>query len=130
MRYGTVDDVGRVINPMIVEGQVHGGIAQGVGQALMEQCIFDGETGQFTTGSFMDYAMPRADDFPSFDVTQNGLPAPGNPLGVKGAGECGTTPATAAIVGAVADALSGYGVRHLEMPLTPEKIWRVMGDVD
>ena len=130
VRYGTVDDVGRVINPMIVEGQVHGGIAQGVGQALMEQCVFDGETGQFTTGSFMDYAMPRADDFPSFDVTQNGLPAPGNPLGVKGAGECGTTPATAAIVGAVADALSGYGVRHLEMPLTPEKIWRVMGDVD
>jgi aerobic carbon-monoxide dehydrogenase large subunit len=130
VRYGTVDDVGRVINPMIVDGQVHGGIAQGVGQALMEQCVFDSETGQFVTGSFMDYAMPRADDFPSFDVTQNGLPAPSNPLGVKGAGECGTTPATAAIVGAVVDALRNYGVRHIEMPLTPEKIWRVVHDAE
>ena len=129
VRYGTVDDVGRVINPMIVDGQVHGGIAQGVGQALMEQCVFDNETGQFVTGSFMDYTMPRADDFPFFHVEQNGLPAPSNPLGVKGAGECGTTPATAAIVGAVVDALRDYGVHHMEMPLTPEKIWRVIRDL-
>ena len=127
VRYVTVDDVGRVINPMIVDGQIHGGIAQGVGQALYEQCIYDAETGQFLSGSFLDYCMPRADDLPSFGVVLNDAhPAPSNPLGVKGAGEAGTTPACAAIVGAVVDALRDQGVRHLEMPLTPERILKAI----
>ena len=127
VRYVTVDDVGRIINPIIVDGQIHGGIAQGAGQALWEQCVYDRETGQFLSGSFMDYCMPKADDLPSFGVSFNDTqPAPSNPLGVKGAGEAGTTPACAAIVGAVVDALRDSGVRHLEMPLTSEKIFRAI----
>ena len=122
VRYVTVDDVGRVINPMIVEGQVHGGIAQGVGQALMEACVYDGDA-QLLTGSFMDYAMPRADDLPAFATLSRPTIAGSNPLGIKGAGECGTTPATAAVIGAVCDAL---GIGHLEMPATPERIWRAL----
>jgi aerobic carbon-monoxide dehydrogenase large subunit len=125
-RYVTVDDVGRVINPMIVEGQVHGGIAQSVGQALMESCVYSPETAQLLTGSFLDYAMPRADDLPSFATASNATLATSNPLGIKGAGECGTTPATAAIINAVADALGRLGVRHLEMPATSERIWRAI----
>jgi aerobic carbon-monoxide dehydrogenase large subunit len=124
VRYVTVDDVGTVVNPMIVEGQVHGGIAQSVGQALMENCVYDG-TAQLVTGSFLDYAMPRADDLPSFATSSNATPAESNPIGIKGAGECGTTPATAAIINAIADALK---IRHLEMPATPEKIWRAIGN--
>jgi carbon-monoxide dehydrogenase large subunit len=124
-RYVTVDDVGRVINPPIVEGQVHGGIAQSVGQALMENCVYD-KGAQLLTGSFMDYAMPRADDLPSFACMSNATLAESNPLGIKGAGECGTTPATAAIINAIADAL---GIAHLEMPATPERIWRAMRQV-
>jgi carbon-monoxide dehydrogenase large subunit len=126
VRYVTVDDVGRVINPMIVDGQVHGGIVQGVGQALFEACIYDPDSGQFLTGSFMDYGMPKADEFPPFTVTLNSLPAPSNPLGVKGAGEAGTSPATAVVIGAICDALREHGVRHLEMPATPERIWRAI----
>jgi len=121
-RYVTTDDVGRVINPVIVDGQVHGGIAQGVGQALMENFVYGAASGQLLSGSFMDYAMPRADTFPTFSVAINGLPAPSNPLGVKGAGECGTTPATAAVIGAVVDALRDYGVTHIEMPVTAERV--------
>jgi aerobic carbon-monoxide dehydrogenase large subunit len=124
VRYVTVDDVGRVVNPMIVEGQVHGGIAQGVGQALMERCVYDAAA-QLLTGSFLDYAMPRADDLPSFATVSAPTAAESNPLGIKGAGECGTTPATAAIISAICDAL---GARHLEMPATPERIWRAMRD--
>lgn len=126
LRYVTVDDVGRVVNPMIVAGQVHGGIAQGVGQALMEACVYDPQSGQLLSGSFMDYCMPRADDLPSFVTVSDGIPAPSNPLGVKGAGECGTTPATAAVMNAIVDALSDLGVSHLEMPATPERVWRAM----
>ncbi|HEY3917907.1 MAG TPA: xanthine dehydrogenase family protein molybdopterin-binding subunit [Stellaceae bacterium] len=122
IRYATVDDVGRVINPMIVEGQIHGGAAQGIGQALMEQIVFDA-AGQILTGSFMDYAMPRADDLPLFAVRQNSVPAQNNPLGVKGAGEAGVTPATSAVIGAIVDAL---GIPHLEMPATPERVWRAL----
>jgi carbon-monoxide dehydrogenase large subunit len=107
---------------MIVEGQIHGGAAQGIGQALMEQIVFDAG-GQILTGSFMDYAMPRADDLPLFAVLQNGIPAQSNPLGVKGAGEAGVTPATSAVIGAVADAL---GIPHIEMPATPERVWRAL----
>jgi carbon-monoxide dehydrogenase large subunit len=122
VRYATIDDVGRVINPMIVEGQIHGGAAQGIGQALMEQIVFDAN-GQILTGSFMDYAMPRADDLLLFAVMQNGIPAESNPLGVKGAGEAGVTPATSAVIGAIVDAL---GIPHLEMPATPERVWRTL----
>jgi len=122
-RYVTVDDVGRIINPMIVEGQVHGGIAQSVGQALMEHCVYAAASSQLLTGSLMDYCLPRADDLPSFVARTNTTLAEGNPLGIKGAGECGTTPATAAIVNALADAL---GVRDIEMPATPERVWRAL----
>jgi carbon-monoxide dehydrogenase large subunit len=122
VRYATVDDAGRVINPMIVEGQVHGGAAQGIGQALMEAIVFD-EAGQLLSGSFMDYAMPLADQLPNFITRQNAVPTDSNPLGVKGAGEAGITPATSAVIGAIADAL---GVAHLEMPATPERVWRAL----
>jgi carbon-monoxide dehydrogenase large subunit len=125
IRYATVDDVGRIINPMIVEGQIHGGAAQGIGQALMERIVFD-ESGQLLTGSFLDYAMPLASDLPAFAVAQNGIPATSNPLGVKGAGEAGVTPATSAVINAVVDALRDYGVTHIEMPATSESIWRAM----
>ena len=126
VRYAAVDDVGRAINPMIVEGQIHGGIAQGIGQAVMERTVYDPASGQLLTGSLMDYCLPRADDLPSFGGRLNDLPTEGNPLGVKGAGEAGTTPATAVVVSAATDALREYGVTHLEMPLTPERIWRAI----
>ena len=126
IRYVTVDDVGRIVNPMIVEGQIHGGAAQGIGQALMEQIIFDARTGQLLTGSFLDYAVPRADDLPSFGAAQHEIPASSNPLGVKGAGEAGVTPATSAVVNAIVDALQEFGVRHIDMPATPERIWRAI----
>jgi aerobic carbon-monoxide dehydrogenase large subunit len=126
LRYVTVDDVGRVINPMIVEGQVHGGIAQGIGQALLENCVYSAASGQLLSGSLLDYCLPRAADLPSFAVTSHAIPALSNPLGIKGAGECGTTPATAAVINAIVDALRDYGVRHIEMPATPERIWRAI----
>ena len=124
VRYATVDDAGRIINPMIVEGQVHGGAAQGIGQALMEAIVFD-KDGQLVSGSFMDYAMPLADQLPTFSTQQNAVPTASNPLGVKGAGEAGITPATSAVIGAIADAL---GIAHLEMPATPERVWRALND--
>jgi aerobic carbon-monoxide dehydrogenase large subunit len=127
LRYATVDDVGMMVNPMIVAGQVHGGIAQGVGQALMEQCAYD-RAGQLINGSFMDYCMPRADNFPAFAIAATEIAAESNPLGIKGAGECGTTPATAVIIGAIVDALQAFGVKHLEMPATSERIWRAIRD--
>lgn len=124
-RYVAVDDVGRVINPLIVRGQIVGGVIQGVGQALWEHGVYD-DQGQLLTGSFLDYAMPRADNFPTLTVGRVETPSPHNPLGVKGAGEMGTIAATAAIANAVMDALKPYGVRHLDMPLTAEKIWRAI----
>jgi carbon-monoxide dehydrogenase large subunit len=120
--FWAVDDVGRVINPMIVEGQVHGGIAQGIGQALMEAVVYDDE-GQLLTGSLMDYALPRASDLPPFVTGLQETLAPDNVLGVKGAGESGTIAAPAAVVNAVLDALAPLGVRHLDMPLTPFRVW-------
>ena len=126
VRYSSVDDVGRVINPMIVHGQVHGGIAQGVGQALMEDMKFDKETGQMLTGTFMDYCLPRADDFPSFATADNPVPAPSNPLGVKGGGEGGTVPALAIVINAIIDALYEFGVRDIPMPATPHTVWRAI----
>jgi carbon-monoxide dehydrogenase large subunit len=124
--YCAVDDVGRAVNPMIIDGQTHGGIVQGVGQALLEQCFYDARTGQLLSASFMDYAMPRADVFPFFDTGISEVPMPGHPLGIRPAGEGGTTPALAVVVNAVVDALRDFGVRHVEMPATPERIWRAM----
>ncbi len=126
IKYSAVDDVGRAVNPMIIDGQTHGGIVQGVGQALLEQCFYDARTGQLLSGSFMDYAMPRADVFPFFNTGISEVPMPGHPLGIRPAGEGGTTPALAVVVNAVVDALSDFGVRHVEMPATPERIWRAM----
>ena len=121
-RFVAVDDVGNVVNPMIVDGQVHGGLAQGIGQALLEGAVYD-ESGQLTTGTYLDYAMPRADDLPSFEVDRNVTPCPHNPLGVKGCGEAGAIGSTPAIVNAVVDALRPLGIKDLEMPLTPQKVW-------
>jgi aerobic carbon-monoxide dehydrogenase large subunit len=126
IKYSAVDDVGRAVNPMIIDGQTHGGIVQGVGQALLEQCFYDARTGQLLSASFMDYAMPRADVFPFFDTGISEVPMPGHPLGIRPAGEGGTTPALAVVVNAVVDALRDFGVRHVEMPATPERIWRAM----
>lgn len=124
-RFIAVDDVGNVINPMIVEGQIHGGLAQGIGQALLEGVIYD-ENGQLTTGTFMDYAMPRADDLPMFETDRKTTPCPHNPLGVKGAGEAGAIGSTPAVVNAVMNATWHLGVRDLEMPLTPQRVWKAM----
>jgi carbon-monoxide dehydrogenase large subunit len=128
MNYTAVDDVGRAVNPMIVHGQVHGGIAQGVGQALWEQVVYDPSTGQMLTGSFMDYAMPRASGLPSYVTELSEVPSPTHPLGIRPAGEGGTTPALGVVVNAIVDALSGHGVTHIEMPVTPERVWRAINE--
>ncbi|MFW6174602.1 MAG: xanthine dehydrogenase family protein molybdopterin-binding subunit [Chloroflexota bacterium] len=127
LRYVAVDDVGRVLNPMIVDGMVHGGVAQGVGQALTEQAVY-GDDGQLLSGSMMDYALPTADMFPKFELDRTETPSPANPLGVKGAGETGTIAASPAVMNAVIDALSHLGVKHMNMPATPEKVWRTIRD--
>ena len=124
-RYVAVDDCGNRINPMIVDGQIHGGIAYGVGQALWEEAVYD-EQGQLVTATLLDYAMPRAHRLPSFELDSTVTPCPHNPLGVKGIGEAGTIAAPAAVANAVIDALAPFGVRHLDMPLTAEKVWRAM----
>ena len=126
VRYSSVDDVGRAINPLVLDGQTHGGIAQGVGQALWERCHYDPESGQLLSASFMDYAMPRADILPRFATELSEVPAPSNPLGVRAGGEGGTTPALASTINAVVDALSEFGVTHLDMPATPERIWQAI----
>ena len=120
--YTASDDVGTVINPLLVKGQMHGGIAQGAGQALGEQILYD-EDGQMITGSFMDYLMPRAADLPSMPIISNPVPTANNPLGAKGAGEAGCVGALAVVMGAVADALD---IDHLDMPATPECVWRAL----
>jgi aerobic carbon-monoxide dehydrogenase large subunit len=124
-RYVAVDDCGNIINPLIVDGQVHGGVAQGLGQALWEQAVYD-ENGQLITGELMDYAVPRAHMMPWIETSHTITPSPVNPLGVKGVGEAGTIGCSPAVVNSVVDALSPLGVRHIDMPLTPEKIWRLM----
>jgi carbon-monoxide dehydrogenase large subunit len=126
INYTAIDDVGRAVNPMIVHGQVHGGIAQGVGQALWEQVVYDRSTGQLLTGSFMDYAMPRASGLPFYVTELSEIPCPTHPLGIRPAGEGGTTPALGVVVNAIVDALSGFGVTHIEMPATPERVWRAI----
>src|SRR5467141_1068232 len=126
VRYTSVDDVGRAVNPMILHGQTHGGIAQGVGQALLEHSHYDPASGQLLAASFMDYAMPRADIFPLLKTALSEVPAPSNRLGVRSGGEGGTTPALAAVINAIVDALAELGVRHIEMPATPERVWRAI----
>jgi carbon-monoxide dehydrogenase large subunit len=126
VNYIVVDDFGTIVNPMMLAGQVHGGIAQGVGQALLESCVYEAGSGQLMTGSFMDYCMPRADDLPGIEFRTNVVPCATNPLGVKGAGEAGAIGAPPAVVNAVIDALAAHGITHLDMPLTAEKVWRAI----
>jgi aerobic carbon-monoxide dehydrogenase large subunit len=126
VNYVAVDDVGRAVNPLIIHGQVHGGIAQGVGQALLEHAYYDPESGQLLAGSFMDYAMPRASDLPFYVTELSEVPSTTHPLGIRPAGEGGTVPALAVIINAVVDALWGFGVRHVEMPATPDRVWQAI----
>jgi aerobic carbon-monoxide dehydrogenase large subunit len=126
VRYTTVDDVGRAVNPLILHGQTHGGIAAGVGQALWELCDYDRETGQMHSASFMDYVLPRADSLPMFHTEISEVPSTSNPLGLRGGGEGGTTPALGVVINAIVDALAELGVEHVEMPATPERVWRAI----
>jgi carbon-monoxide dehydrogenase large subunit len=126
VRYTAVDDCGRAVNPMILHGQTHGGIAQGVGQALWEACAYEAGSGQLLSATLMDYALPRADALPAFTTEISEVPSTSHPLGLRGGGEGGTTPALAAVVNAVVDALAEFGVEHVEMPATPERVWRAI----
>ena len=123
VKYTVVDDFGNVINPLLVGGQVHGGVVQGIGQALMENVVYDSD-GQLVTGSYMDYALPRADQIPDIEFLNHPVPAKTNVLGAKGAGEAGVSGALPAIMNAMVDGLSKYGVTNINMPATPEKVWR------
>ena len=127
VRYTTVDDCGRAVNPMILHGQTHGGIAQGVGQALWEACAYD-ETGQLLSSTLMEYALPRADMLPAFTTEISEVPSTSHPLGLRGGGEGGTTPALGAVVNAIVDALAELGVEHVEMPATSERVWQAIRD--
>jgi carbon-monoxide dehydrogenase large subunit len=127
-RYTTVDDCGRAVNPMILHGQTHGGIAQGVGQALWESCAYDADTGQLLSSTLMDYALPRADTLPAFTTEISEVPSTSHPLGLRGGGEGGTTPALGAVVNAIVDALAELGVEHIEMPATSERVWQAIRD--
>jgi len=126
-RYTVVDDFGAVINPLLLEGQVHGGIGQGLGQAMLEQTVYDEDSGQILSGSFMDYAMPRADNLPSFRFSTRNVPCAANPLGIKGAGEAGAIGAPPALINAIVDALyAKAGVRTIDMPATPLRVWQAL----
>jgi carbon-monoxide dehydrogenase large subunit len=125
VKYTSANDFGTVINPMLVEGQMHGGLVQGIGQALMENTVYD-QDGQPITGSYMDYAMPRASDVPSFVTAHHPVPAKTNPLGIKGCGEAGCAGALVSVMNAIVDALSPYGIRHIDMPATPERVWQAI----
>ncbi|HXP03940.1 MAG TPA: xanthine dehydrogenase family protein molybdopterin-binding subunit [Stellaceae bacterium] len=125
-RYLAVDDYGRVINPLLTKGQVQGGVAQGIGQALLEHTVYEPESGQLLSGSLLDYALPRADDLPALDITLDGLPTGANPLGVKGSGQAGAIAAPQTIICAILDALSALGIEHIDMPATPERVWRAI----
>ena len=125
-RYFVVDDLGRVLNPMIVRGQIHGGVIQGIGQALIEHQVYDRQSGQLLTGSFMDYGMPRADMMPDVDATLEEVPCKTNPLGVKGIGESGTIGAPPTVINALIDALKPLGVDDIDMPATPARVWETI----
>jgi aerobic carbon-monoxide dehydrogenase large subunit len=127
VRYAMVNDFGVLLNPLLAEGQAHGGIVQGIGQALMERTVYDAE-GQLLSGSYMDYALPRAGDAPLFDFLSRPVPAKSNVLGVKGCGEAGCAGALPSVMNALVDALSGFGIRHIDMPATPERVWRAIQD--
>jgi carbon-monoxide dehydrogenase large subunit len=124
--YVVVDDFGVTLNPLLLEGQVHGGAVQGIGQALMERTVYDAGSGQLVTASLMDYALPRADVLPAFTTEISEVPSTSNPLGLRGGGEGGTTPALGAVVNAIVDALAELGVEHFDMPVTPERVWRAI----
>ena len=124
-KYVCVDDIGKIVNPVIVEGQVHGGLAQGIAQALYEEAVYDAE-GNLTTGSMVDYLVPAAPDLPHFDTGRTETPATSNPLGVKGVGEAGTIASTPAVINAVVDVLRQFGVNNIDMPATPERVWRAI----
>ena len=126
LRYTAVDDCGRVINHVLLDGQLHGGIAQGIGQVMGEHAIYDKASGQLLTGTFMDYEMPRADGMPDIRLHDRSIPSPGNPLGVKGAGEAGTTGAVPAVANAVIDALRHLGINTLDFPYTPDRVWHAI----
>ena len=126
VRYCMVDDVGTVINPLLLSGQVHGGAVQGIGQIMCENMVWDDESGQMVSGSFMDYCMPRADDCPNFEMAENEVPSPTNPMGIKGAGEAGCVGAMPAVMNAVCDALATRGVRSFDMPASPNRIWQTL----
>jgi carbon-monoxide dehydrogenase large subunit len=126
--YVVADDVGTVINPLTLKGQIHGGVAQGAGQALMEEVVYDPDSGQLLSGSFMDYAMPRADTLPDLVIESHPVPTRLNPLGAKGAGEAGTVGALPAVMNAVLDALAPLGVTSLDMPASPSRVWSALHD--
>jgi carbon-monoxide dehydrogenase large subunit len=126
VRYSAVEELGRVLNPMIVAGQIHGGVVQGVGQALGEVIIHDPASGQMLTASFMDYQMPRANEYPDFRIATREVPTAVNPLGAKGVGEAGTVGALGAAMNAINDALAPLGIRHFDMPATPARVWEAM----
>jgi carbon-monoxide dehydrogenase large subunit len=126
--YLVVDDVGTVINPLTLAGQIHGGVVQGMGQILMEQVVYDRESGQILTASFMDYCMPRADNMCNMHIVSNPVPTAGNPLGAKGAGEAGCVGAMPAVMNAIMHALEPLGVRELDMPATSDRIWQAIRD--
>ena len=127
LRYLTVDDCGNVINPMIVDGQIHGGLAQGIGQAMFEEAVYDSD-GNLLTGSLLDYVLPTAVDLPSFELHRTVTPTDINPLGVKGIGEAGTIGSAQTVVNAVVDALEPLGVEHVDMPLRPQRVWQAIQD--
>jgi carbon-monoxide dehydrogenase large subunit len=125
LRYVAIDDIGNVINPLLVDGQLHGGIAQGLGPALLEEVVYS-EDGQLLSGTFMDYAIPKAKHMPWIESDRTVTPAPGNPLGAKGVGEAGTIGSLPAIVNAVVDALSPLGIQHIDIPMTPQRVWKAI----
>jgi carbon-monoxide dehydrogenase large subunit len=127
-RYAVVDDIGTVINPLLAQGQIHGGVAQGAGQALLEDIVYDRDSGQLVTGSLMDYALPRADVLPDVAVAFSPVPSKSNPIGVKGVGEGGTVAATPTVMNAIIDALAPLGIGDIAMPATPERVWRAIRD--
>ncbi len=127
LRYVITDDFGKVVNPLLCRGQIHGGTVQGIGQALLERTVYEADSGQLLSGSFMDYALPRAGDLPAFEIDLiEDVPCATNPMGVKGAGEAGSIGAPPAVMNALVDALAPLGVRHIDMPATPERVWQAI----